>query len=137
MIPSLIILAALVFVGLILYIHHRLTDRDNGTEPKPGDNVAAEGTPRPEGCCGMHAVCEKANEAALNEQYYYDDEELDVFTDRDATSYSDAETDAFRDVLYTLRRDEIAAWAQALEHRRIAMPEAVRDEVMLLLRDGV
>lgn len=135
MIPSLIILGALVFVGLILYIHHRLTDRVNDPEPPPGGN-AAEDTPRPEGCCGMHAVCEKANEAALNEQYYYDDEELDAFADRDAASYSDAETDVFRDVLYTLRRDEIAAWVQALEHRRIAMPEALRDEVMLLLREG-
>ena len=46
---ALIILAVTVIAGILLYTWHRMTT-------KPGiDDVVNE--PRPEGCCGEHAVC--------------------------------------------------------------------------------
>lgn len=159
MIPSLIIIVALVITGLVLYVHHRLTtDRsetaDTG-DAKAGQVAAENGgagraaagdaeavaaadgdaPARPEGCCGLHEVCEKAADAAIDQNYYYDDEELDAYAGYDPQTYTEAQTDQFRDVLYTLQRNEIGAWMQALEHRNIPLPPPLRDEVILLLRE--
>lgn len=144
MVPSLIILTVLVVTGLILYIHDRLTrrpQRQEGTSDTSGDAETASAeagttsTPaeRPAGCCGMHQVCEKATEAALTENYYYDDEELDRFAGRAADAYSEQEIEEFRDVMLTLPSDEVLAWSQAIEHRRIVLPAALRDELILLI----
>ena len=64
---------------------------------------------------------------------YYDDEELDEFRGRDADSYTEAEVDRFREVLLTLRRDELLAWEAALRERQLALPAQLRDELILLL----
>ena len=80
-------------------------------------------------------VCEKTSllvdETAQPE--YFDDEELDEFRGRNAGAYDDAETDRFREVLLTLPHDEVLAWTAALEKRGIALPAALRDEVLILL----
>ena len=97
----------------------------------PGNGSGAEA--RPEGCCGLHEVCEKAADAIAENDLYYDDEELDEFRGRDADSYTEAEVDLFREVLLTLRRDELLAWEAALRERRLALPSQLRDELILLL----
>lgn len=81
----------------------------------------------------MHEVCEKANDAILTENYYYDDEELDRYAGRPADAYSEEEIEEFRDVMLTLPSDEVLAWSQALEHRHILLPAALRDELLLLI----
>ena len=81
----------------------------------------------------MHEVCEKAAEAVADNNLYYDDEELDEFRGRDADSYTEAEVDRFREVLLTLRRDELLAWEAALRERQLALPAQLRDELILLL----
>lgn len=129
-VPVMIIVAALAVTGLALYLHNRFYYKG---KPEGDETDAAEQPARPEGCCGMHEVCEKATEAALDEQLYYDDEELDAYRGRPADSYTEAETDAFREVLLTLRRTEILAWDSALQARGIALPTPLRDEMVLLL----
>ena len=69
------------------------------------------------------------------EPVYYEDEELDTYAGRSADQYSDDEADAFRDVLYTLRPDEIGGWVHSLGLRRIDLPDQVKDEVILLLEE--
>ncbi len=110
----------------------------NGTAPASAPATAAPGNgsgadARPEGCCGLHEVCEKAADAIADNNLYYDDEELDAFRGRDADSYTEAEVDLFREVLLTLRRDELLAWEAALRERHLAMPSQLRDELILLL----
>ncbi len=78
-------------------------------------------------------MCEKAADAIAENDLYYDDEELDEFRGRDADSYTEAEVDLFREVLLTLRRDELLAWEAALRERRLALPSQLRDELILLL----
>ena len=123
---------------------YRSSSTDNGSKPAngtapatapataaPGNGSGAEA--RPEGCCGLHEVCEKAADAIAENDLYYDDEELDEFRGRDADSYTEAEVDLFREVLLTLRRDELLAWEAALRERRLALPSQLRDELILLL----
>ena len=121
---------------------YRSSSTDNGSKPAngtapataaPGNGSGAEA--RPEGCCGLHEVCEKAADAIAENDLYYDDEELDEFRGRDADSYTEAEVDLFREVLLTLRRDELLAWEAALRERRIALPSQLRDELILLMEE--
>ena len=58
--------------------------------------------------------------AAVSKQIeYYNDEELDRFRGKDASAYSETEIDEFRDILYTMRDDEVAGWgAQPATARR-------------------
>ena len=125
MIVALYILLALIGVGCVLRLTHKPDDN-----PTP---VAVQG----EECCGRHAVCEKFADAALADTpVYFDDEELDAYIDRDASEYTADEVEQFRDVLITLLPHDLAPWAHSLEMRRIALPEPLRDEFLLLLADS-
>ena len=84
-------------------------------------------------CCGQHEVCEKESLlAALSKEIeYYNDEELDRF--RGKTTYSEEETEEFREVLYTMRSDEVAGWVRSLQLRQINIPDEIKDEVFLIV----
>ena len=82
-------------------------------------------------CCGLHEVCEKESLRALEDVEYYEDEELDRFRGR--TTYSDEEIEECREVLYTMRTDEVAGWLHSLELRRVNLPDELKDEVLLLV----
>ena len=128
MIVALWILLALVLTGVVLYIHHRITDKGDETAAQQPEN-------RPEGCCGQHLVCEKESLLAgvSKEIVYYEDEELDTYAGRSADQYSDDEADAFRDVLYTMRSDEVAGWVRSLQLRGVELPDELKDEVFLIV----
>ena len=83
-------------------------------------------------CCGQHEVCEKLQLDKVREDIdYYEDEELDRFRAR--TSYSEEEVEEFREVLYTMRPDEVAGWLRSLELRQVNLPEELKDEAFLLI----
>lgn len=93
------------------------------------------GTPPPEaGCCGAHAVCEKGLKKIDTVIDYFDDEELDELKGIPAGSFTDEQLDRFRDVLYTLRKEEIEDWMISLEKREILFPEILKAEALDLLR---
>ncbi len=87
-------------------------------------------------CCGQHEVCEKKSLlAASNEPIeYYEDEELDRFRGRPSDAFSDDETEEFREVLYTMRTDEVAGWVRSLQLRNVPLPDGLKDEVVLLMQ---
>lgn len=91
--------------------------------------------PRPGGCCGRHEVCERESmlAAASREIEYYEDEELDAYRGRAADAYTPEEEEEFEEVLTTMREDEVAGWVRSLQLRGIALPEALRDEVLLIV----
>ena len=62
---------------------------------------------------------------------YNQDEELDRFRCR--PTYSHEEIEEFREVLYTMRTDEVAGWLHSLELRRVNLPDELKDEVLLLV----
>lgn len=85
-------------------------------------------------CCGLHEVCEKDSLRAIREDIeYYEDEELDRFRGR--TTYSEEEVEEFREVLYTMRTDEVSGWLHSLELRQVNLPDELKDEVLLIVGD--
>jgi hypothetical protein len=66
---------------------------------------------------------------------YYDDEELDAFKGRTADSYDADEEERFREVMMTLRDDDVAPWARSIQRRGITLPTAVRDELIMMVSD--
>lgn len=130
-----ILLAIIVGAGVILYIHHRLTYKPEAEETSGPEQATGEDQQQ---CCGMHITCEKDSLVAGldRELLYYDDEELDAFSGRAADSYTPAETEQFREVLLTLRPEEIAGWARSITTRGITLPADVRDELLLIVAEA-
>ena len=142
---------ALVVVGLILYINEYLEHkRDVAADPTAvgpkvqkaadTDNTTADDRQdsQNEECCGMHVTCERDSllTAVADKIEYYEDEELDRFAGRPADAYSPEETDEFREVLLTLRPDEIAGWARSIQLRGITLPADVRDELLMIVAEA-
>ena len=88
-------------------------------------------------CCGQHEVCEKESLlAALSKQIeYYNDEELDRFRGRRLDAFSSDEIEEFREILYTMRSDEVAGWVRSLELRRVPLPDELKDEIYIILNN--
>ena len=101
----------------------------------PGSTTEPVIRQRPSDCCGQHEVCEKESllAAVSKEVEYYDDEELDRFAGRRADSYDMHETDEFEEILTTLRSEDVAGWVRSLQLRGIELPDALRDEVILIV----
>lgn len=129
---SLIILAVLLVTGAVLWLHEKRWRRLHAGENEPEEEAPAEQ------CCGMHITCEKDSLLAgvSKEIEYYDDEELDRFAGRGADSYADDEIEQFRDVLLTMRPDDIAGWARSVQLRGIILPQPVRDELIMIVAEA-
>lgn len=88
-------------------------------------------------CCGAHEVCDfdliKMDESIIE---YYDDQELDAYKNCDPLRYTDAQTDEFREVLYTMKVNEIRYWLLSLERRKIELPPIIQDEARMLMVEG-
>lgn len=88
-------------------------------------------------CDGTNTQCEQKcmMEAATKEIEYFDDEELDAFRQRPADGYSDEEAEMFREVMYSMRQEEVADWNRSLILRGINVPDQLKDELIMLLGD--
>lgn len=130
---ALVILAAMVLTGMVLWLYERRWQRRNAVAERPEPEAGTSGE-----CCGMHITCEKDSLlAAVSEKIeYYDDEELDRYAGKDAESYSEEETEQFRDILLTMRPDDIAGWARSLQLRGIALPTEVREELLMIVAEA-
>lgn len=86
-------------------------------------------------CCGQHEVCEKESllAAISKEIEYYDDEELDRYRGTASDAYSDEAVSEFRDVLYTMKEEEVAGWVRSLQLRAVELPDAIKDDVFLII----
>lgn len=136
---TLILLSVILFVGAVLYIEHRLyLHRHANDKPVEQDSIDTQQTGESEECCGMHITCEKDSllAAVSKEIEYYDDEELDRFAGKVPEEYTDAEIEEFRDVLITMKPSDIAGWARSLQLRNIALPGAVRDELLMIVAEA-
>lgn len=84
-------------------------------------------------CCGAHEICDLDLKKLNEEIEYFDDEELDLFISRPENKYNEEEIDIFRDILYTLKPQEIREWITSLEIRKVNLPEPLKQEVLSLL----
>ena len=81
--------------------------------------------------CELDCILQKTN----TEIIYFDDEELDRFKGRPADSYTDEEVEAFCEVMYTCREEEVPAWNRSLELRGIQFPDQLKDELYMLIKE--
>lgn len=87
-------------------------------------------------CCGAHLVCERETLLQTNaEVVYYDDEELDRLAGKPATEYNDEERQEIRYVFETLLTKDVAGWCRSIQLRNIELPEDVREEALLIVRE--
>lgn len=88
-------------------------------------------------CCGAHEVCEVEEMLKHPDQVaYFEDEELDRYQGISADQYNDRQIEEFRDVLYTLRGDEIRKWLLSIERRKIQLPAILRPEALQLISES-
>ena len=123
------IVIALAALGAVAAVAGWLRNRNLPEEEKPALN------PFDMECCGQHEVCEKESLlAALSKQIeYYNDEELDRFRGRPSDAFSADETEEFREILYTMRSDEVASWVRSLQLRAVELPDGLKDEVLMIV----
>ena len=86
-------------------------------------------------CCGQHETCEKESllSAVSRQIEYYNDEELDRFRGVESDSYTSEDIEEFREVLYTMRDDEVAGWVRSLQLRAVELPDELKDEDFLIV----
>lgn len=130
---------AIALLGVIAALAHWLRGKRYEHMLRRGEispeEIPQEVNPVDMECCGAHEVCEKDSLlAALSKQIeYYNDEELDRFRGREGDEYTPEEADEFRDVLYTMRSEEVAGWVRSLQLRMVNLPDEVKDEVFLIV----
>lgn len=127
---ALYVILALIALGIVAAVFGWLRYRSMPEEETIVNPIDME-------CCGQHEVCEKESLlAAISKQIeYYNDEELDSYRGRTSDSFSADETDAFREVLYTMRSDEVAGWVRSLQLRGIEVPDGIKDEVLMIINE--
>lgn len=139
MIPALYIFIAMVVIGVILYVHDRMTSRSEKSEVEKVERGEECDSPKSQECddecCSAHEVC--PSEMMLKHMndpvVYYDDEELDAFKGRAGNEYTPDEVEQWRDVLYTLQHDDLMGWERSVKKRGIVMPEVIKEELISLI----
>lgn len=130
---------AIALLGAIAALAHWLRSKRYERMLERGEivpeDIPQEVNPVDLECCGQHEVCEKDSllAAISKDVEYYNDEELDRFRGRESDEYLPEEADEFRDVLYTMRSDEVAGWVRSLQLRMVNLPDEVKDEVFLIV----
>lgn len=86
-------------------------------------------------CDGTDSKCEQEcmMEAATKDIEYFDDEELDRFARRASNDYTDEEAEEFREVLYSMKAEEVKDWNRSLILREINVPDQIKDELVMML----
>ena len=131
-----ILIIALLALALVAAVAGIVGDRKLQRRVKRGELEAMpEVNPVDMECCGQHEVCEKESLlAAVSKKIeYYDDEELDRYIGTPPDGYTAAQEDEFRDVFYTMHKEDVAGWVRSLQLRGIALPENLKDEVFLII----
>ncbi len=129
---------ALLTFGLSLIGHKRYRKRVEDGTARPDETSPLEVTNDvPAECCGQHATCERDSllAAVSKEIVYYDDEELDAYRGIAADQYTDEQTEQFAEVFYDLKEIEVAGWCRSLQLRGIELPDGIKDEVLLVVRE--
>lgn len=130
------ILIVIVVVLIMTYYAYRVltSGSKSAMPPTPPDNNTAT-IPSCTTCSDYGTQCEAVcmMNAAVSEIIYFEDEELDRFKGKSSDSYTDAETEEFREVLYTMKPEEVPEWNRSLVLRGINLPNGIKDELMLLM----
>ncbi|MBQ2540202.1 MAG: phospholipase [Paludibacteraceae bacterium] len=133
MLPLLLFILLVIVVVVLYEIRERQRAKSASGH---SDKDSSQPSARPEGCCGEHLVCERETLLQTNaEIIYYDDEELDALADIDPKDFTPAQHAQMREVFETLREQDVPGWCRSLQLRRIQLPDDIRDEALLIVRE--
>ena len=126
---------SIAFIVLLVLLYFVIIRRKKSTseeslqkpEEEPIRQIASD-------CCGAHEVCEFDESLLNNEEIiYFEDEELDKFRNLREDQFTAVQIDELREVLYTLRTNEINKWLVSLSRRHIHLPVVLQQEARQLL----
>ena len=114
----------IIAVVALVVIRFRKKEQTHITGVEPGKEPETEPRQIASDCCGAHEICE-FDEADVNEEIitYFDDEELDELRND------------LREVLYTLRTEEIGKWLISIGRRHIHLPAILQQEARQLMTE--
>lgn len=130
------IVLGIIVLGIIAAIAGYFRNRKLQQMLERGEiNEIPEAQELEEECCGQHETCERDSLLAAVSKgiEYYDDEELDRYQGLEADAYKEEAVEEFREVLYTLKSEEVAGWIRSLQLREINLPDALKDEAFLIV----
>lgn len=131
------LIISIIFLGIVAFVAGYIRDRQMRGKLERGEITELPSIQQVQDmeCCGQHETCEKDSllAAVSREIEYYNDEELDRFRGTPADAYSAEETEEFREILYTMRDDEVAGWVRSLQLRAVELPDGIKDEVFLIV----
>ena len=126
MLLQVVLILSLVLVGLGVFSYLISKTRFyKNIKPAPQPEESEE-------CCGQHAVCEKLSLNTKTQIEYFDDEELDVYANKQPDEYTDEQIEEFRNVLLTLKKNEVLPWLKSLERRQVLLPDCVKEEALII-----
>lgn len=135
---EILIFVVFLLICLVLY-EWRARKKANDKRQETTNEEVESSQPEPtddSGCCGEHLVCERETLLQTNgEIIYYDDEELDALANTEAEDYTEEEAEQIREVFRTLRESDVPGWVRSLQLRNIQLPEDVKEEVLLIVRE--
>ena len=151
---NLFILAGFLGLGLLTLILMEWRERKKRTSEtsstsgtretrETGDGSGAEVAPErlvrvpvDDECCGRHAVCERESLLTTKpEIIYYEDEELDRLVGVPEEDYNEQDLLDFNEVFTTLQPQDVAGWLRSLQLRNIAIPEALKEEALMIVAE--
>lgn len=131
------LLSGIIILGIVAFVAGYLREQKLKRQLERGEITEMPSIKQVEDmeCCGQHETCEKESllAAVSKEIEYYNDEELDRFRGRAADEYDEDEVEEFREVLYTMKDDEVAGWVRSLQLRAVELPDSLKDEVFLIV----
>ena len=124
------IIVLIVFFLVITTLSKKKTETTAETKPEEKIRIVASD------CCGAHEICEFDSADFESEQIiYFDDEELDELRNIRENELTVKQIDNLREVLYTLRTDEIGKWQKSLASRHIHLPAVLKEEARHLMAE--
>lgn len=123
---TILISIILAFIAIGFFVLNRFYRNRNVATEEHHDHSSDDGV-----CCGKHTNCAKGYD---NSNLYFDDEELDRFKGVNPEEYTDSDIEEFKQILYTMKEEEIDTWVHCLQTRGIELPVEVKDEILLILQ---
>jgi len=133
-----ILVASLVVLGLVALVAGGIRNSNLQKKVDSGEIEKMPEVVEPEAeCCGQYEICEQDSllAAVSKDVVYYDDEELDRYRGMTSDAYTSEQTDEFREVFYTMQEEDIPGWIRSLTLRSIELPDAMKDEVLLIINE--
>lgn len=133
-----LIIFILLSVTIVILIEWRERRRMKSGTEEQAQPQSADSSNGSDGsvCCGQHLVCER--ETLLNssdQPVYYDDEELDALAGIDPELFTEQQHQQIADIFSSLREEDVSGWCRSLQLRDIRLPQDIREEALLIVRE--